>query len=278
MPDANPTRSYYVYQLIDPRNEQVFYIGKGQRERAWEHEKQVRDGHITRLSNQQKLARIHAIISAGLRVVVAIIEHFTDEQEALAFEAALIRQTPALTNGHVTYLSDAERAQAISLRNALVDLARRKHRNRLLNSLGAFRGEQAKATTEEFINRLPKRWARFVPVTNTRWVKREARERQAKTRYFAPRWVRNQTRVVVTEGEHAGRPGIILHVSRTGFAVIEMAGGSLYSECPISWLKRAPKTQSCGRPARHKPSVVGKSTNTAGPSPRLSAQKVPQRP
>lgn len=30
---------YYVYQLIDPRNDLVFYVGKGCKNRMYEHEK-----------------------------------------------------------------------------------------------------------------------------------------------------------------------------------------------------------------------------------------------
>jgi hypothetical protein len=35
---------FYVYELIDPRDGKVFYVGKGKGERAWQHEIDVRRG------------------------------------------------------------------------------------------------------------------------------------------------------------------------------------------------------------------------------------------
>ena len=34
-------KQFYVYVLIDPRDNEVFYVGKGQGERAFQHERDV---------------------------------------------------------------------------------------------------------------------------------------------------------------------------------------------------------------------------------------------
>ena len=36
---------YYVYELIDPRNGEVFYVGKGSGKRAYKHERAVMNGN-----------------------------------------------------------------------------------------------------------------------------------------------------------------------------------------------------------------------------------------
>ncbi len=48
--DAQLGRQYwhYVYQLVDPRNGEIFYIGKGRFERIFQHEIEARRGLQTR--------------------------------------------------------------------------------------------------------------------------------------------------------------------------------------------------------------------------------------
>lgn len=50
---------FYVYHLIDPRNGQTFYIGKGQGRRAWQHEISVLSGGAK--STPRKVERIKAL-------------------------------------------------------------------------------------------------------------------------------------------------------------------------------------------------------------------------
>ena len=49
----------YVYELIDPRDGKVFYVGKGRNSRAWAHEKAARRGKV---HNAFKTALIMEII------------------------------------------------------------------------------------------------------------------------------------------------------------------------------------------------------------------------
>jgi hypothetical protein len=78
---------YYVYFLIDPRNNEVFYIGKGKGQRRFHHEVEARKGRRSR-----KCDRIRAILDAGLTPFAPIIERFTVEAEAYAREASLIAE------------------------------------------------------------------------------------------------------------------------------------------------------------------------------------------
>lgn len=86
---------HYVYLLIDPRDSQPFYVGKGKGRRAWQHERDVRKGVV---SNTAKTARIAEILAVSLSPVVYVAASFADERDALDEEARLIGQLANLTN------------------------------------------------------------------------------------------------------------------------------------------------------------------------------------
>lgn len=77
---------YYVYALIDPRNNQYFYIGKGKGKRYLVHIKKTdkRDFNVT------KLNRIKEIESCGLEVKADILFPYLDEETAFELEKVLI--------------------------------------------------------------------------------------------------------------------------------------------------------------------------------------------
>jgi len=78
---------YYVYGLIDPRNRKVFYIGKGSKNRVFEHEMESMNNPD---SDKLKLKTIEEIKKAGLSVEKIIINSNLTEEEAFAAEASLI--------------------------------------------------------------------------------------------------------------------------------------------------------------------------------------------
>jgi uncharacterized protein len=74
---------HYVYAYIDPRNGEVFYIGKGVGARA--------TAHLNDRRESQKFDRIASIRAGELEPRIDIIAHgLRDDQEAARVEAALI--------------------------------------------------------------------------------------------------------------------------------------------------------------------------------------------
>ena len=76
---------YFVYDLIDPRDESVFYVGKGKGNRPAAHLAEAAKGVRSR-----KCDRIREILAAELGVRVKIVERFLMEAEAYQAEAARI--------------------------------------------------------------------------------------------------------------------------------------------------------------------------------------------
>lgn len=78
---------YYVYALIDPRDNKVFYIGKGIGNRVFMHE--IESGKSLE-SEKLKLKKIRDIENAGFSVKKLIVNWGLTESEAFASEATLI--------------------------------------------------------------------------------------------------------------------------------------------------------------------------------------------
>ena len=86
----------YVYRLIDPRNGETFYVGKGRGNRVFSHIHDEQNLEGDDLDN--KVKRIREIRLAGFEVAHVIHRHGMDEKTALEVEAALIDAYPGLTN------------------------------------------------------------------------------------------------------------------------------------------------------------------------------------
>ena len=86
----------YVYRLIDPRNGETFYVGKGKGNRVFSH---IRDEqNLEGEDPDNKLETIRKIRVAGFEVSHVIHRHGMNEKTALEVEAALIDAYPGLDN------------------------------------------------------------------------------------------------------------------------------------------------------------------------------------
>ncbi|NTI75984.1 LEM-3-like GIY-YIG domain-containing protein [Rhizobium rhizogenes] len=93
---------YYVYRLIDPRNGETFYIGKGKGSRVFHHAKanlsKKELGENDDDGSTAKIDRIKDIMLDGLEVIHVIQRHGMTEKEAFHVEGALIDAFPGLSN------------------------------------------------------------------------------------------------------------------------------------------------------------------------------------
>ena len=90
---------WYVYRLIDPRNGETFYVGKGRGDRVFDHVRSALAETEDEDAADLKLQRIKDIASAGLAVGHVVHRHnIEDEDVALQIEAALIDAYPGTTN------------------------------------------------------------------------------------------------------------------------------------------------------------------------------------
>ena len=96
---------WYVYRLIDPRNGETFYVGKGCDNRIFAHARGENTNTDTQNPDDReddvdlKLKRIKEIKNAGLEVSHVVHRHGIDIVDvAYEVEAALIDAYPGLTN------------------------------------------------------------------------------------------------------------------------------------------------------------------------------------
>src|SRR5207253_6496882 len=95
-PDVSRKLGWYVYRLIDPRNGETFYVGKGKGNRVFSHIHAA--GGLEGDDLDNKIKRIRQIQLAGFEVAHVIHRHGMDERTAFEVEAALMDAYPGLTN------------------------------------------------------------------------------------------------------------------------------------------------------------------------------------
>ena len=105
-PGVEESLGYYVYLLIDPRDDSVFYVGKGTGGRCFSHVDEARKTSRDSKGDYEKLATIRDIEDTGHEVYIDILRHGLTEGEAFHVESAAIELLSDLTNlvpGHDTH-------------------------------------------------------------------------------------------------------------------------------------------------------------------------------
>jgi len=87
---------HYVYRLIDPRNGETFYVGKGTGNRVFAHV--TGEISIDGDAVSEKIKRIREIYAAGFKVAHVIHRHGLTSKVSYEVEAALIDAYPGVTN------------------------------------------------------------------------------------------------------------------------------------------------------------------------------------
>ncbi|MCC4311294.1 LEM-3-like GIY-YIG domain-containing protein [Carnobacterium maltaromaticum] len=119
--EKNGTKKYYVYCLIDPRDNQVFYIGKGIKNRVFSHEKYALGKLEEELEGtyesdkQLKVEKIREISSFGEEVRRFIISYNLTENEAFASENTLINYLKIIENKVLTNSIDGHGTLGMSV-------------------------------------------------------------------------------------------------------------------------------------------------------------------
>ena len=132
--------NWYVYRLIDPRNGETFYVGKGRGDRIFVHAKGAPQATEEEDAQDLKFQRIKEIQAAGLDVGHVVHRHgLTSSKVALEVEAALIDAYPGLTNkaaGHGSHDYGARHVEEIIREYEAEPFEVREHL--LLISIGVF--------------------------------------------------------------------------------------------------------------------------------------------
>ncbi len=112
---------HYVYRLVDPRNDETFYVGKGQGNRLFQHARGARKSTRDEDEFDLKSDIIRDIQEAGLSVIPIIHRHGLDNDTALEVEAALIDAYPDLANVQAGRGSSARGCKTVGQVKTLYD-------------------------------------------------------------------------------------------------------------------------------------------------------------
>lgn len=87
-----PLLKYFVYELQDPKDNSVFYVGKGTARRAEEHEREALKTEVGESKKTDKITEIKSRVDDGEnKVRIVIIGRYDSEEKAYAVESTLIK-------------------------------------------------------------------------------------------------------------------------------------------------------------------------------------------
>ncbi len=127
-PGVSQKLGYYVYRLIDPRNGETFYVGKGWGDRVFQHAAgatKLEDLEEDEDKTSLKMERIAMIKDAGLEVIHVIHRHDIPKEAVFEVEAAVIDAYPGLSNiqgGHGSGARGPMSVNEIEFKYALPEL------------------------------------------------------------------------------------------------------------------------------------------------------------
>jgi hypothetical protein len=100
---------YYVYELIDPRVNLPFYVGKGKDNRVYFH---LSEKSRAKSENKRKYNKIQKIREEGYEPEIKIVEYFEKEEDSYLYEESLILKYGRIRydeNGILTNICESSR-------------------------------------------------------------------------------------------------------------------------------------------------------------------------
>jgi hypothetical protein len=100
---------YYVYELIDPRVNLPFYVGKGTGNRVYFH---LSEQSRAKSENKRKYNKIQKMRKEGYDPEIKIVKYFDNEEDAYNYEEVLIKQYGRIRydeNGILTNICESSR-------------------------------------------------------------------------------------------------------------------------------------------------------------------------
>lgn len=97
--ETNNQNVYYVYTYTDPRNNEIFYVGKGKKYRHTEHLRNVKNNLLGKSDNKRKSQRIKDILDSGIEPLIEKVKCDLSNYEAHFLEEELISKYKTIEDG-----------------------------------------------------------------------------------------------------------------------------------------------------------------------------------
>lgn len=115
---TNIDNNHYVYLLIDPRNNEVFYVGQGVNSRVNQHQQEAKKSD----KETDKINRIKDILDAGYEVKKFIYSSNNTKDEAFDKEEELINFYRTIYPGQLTNIQSGRKSKHTMTPEELADI------------------------------------------------------------------------------------------------------------------------------------------------------------